>query len=327
MREYTQQDTGSGLPGKHIFRNMFIIFVVVAGLASLGSYTYERGQTIERLNIQSQEMVESLFEIESELSNARLIVAEMNETLDAYRYALEKLPVFRGAAAIPRYDVSAERELTGFVEDDADGDGLPDDIDLHPGGEEVNIPRTFRWFYSGKWHNITFLVPYDWFDFYANRKRATSKEQYITPHAPLIVEISEKLKKIIIENGYTSYGEFVISFVQAIPFLEDEDTKGGPYPRFPIETLEEYVGDCEDLTFVAVSILSNLGIDTVMIDIPNHIVPGVACSNCEGSHVEFGGRDYYWLEPTVQGYRLGQAPPEWSRFLNQNTLVRAIGRA
>ena len=80
---------------------------------------------------------------------------------------------------------------------------------------------------------------------------------------------------------------FIMSFVQALKYSEDNLTAGvGEYPRYPIETLVEQTGDCEDTSALLISILESVGYETVMILIPEawedygHAAVGV---NVEGA--------------------------------------------
>ena len=62
---------------------------------------------------------------------------------------------------------------------------------------------------------------------------------------------------------------FVISFTQSLKYSEDNITAGvGEYPRYPIETLVDQTGDCEDTSALLISLLESLGYEAAMILIP-----------------------------------------------------------
>jgi hypothetical protein len=155
---------------------------------------------------------------------------------------------------------------------------------------------------------IQINVPVDWYYYYKNKKRVGIKELYMTPNNPVIQELSKKLLEIFNKNNYLSYSEFVVSFVQTIPYESDDIISKDGYPRFPIETLFDKGGDCEDTTYLAASILINFGIDVVLVDFPTHIGLGVACSNCVGKYYVYNSRRYYYLETTGRNYGLGDLP-------------------
>jgi len=56
--------------------------------------------------------------------------------------------------------------------------------------------------------------------------------------------------------------DFVGSFVQQLPYTSDRvTTPYDEYPRFPLETLYEKGGDCEDTAILAATILKEMGYD------------------------------------------------------------------
>ncbi|MBQ9518349.1 MAG: hypothetical protein IJR59_00440, partial [Firmicutes bacterium] len=64
-------------------------------------------------------------------------------------------------------------------------------------------------------------------------------------------KFAEALENMGSENGYTDTELIyeVIHFVQAIPYVNDIDSRGEEeYPKYPIETLYEFNGDCEDVS-------------------------------------------------------------------------------
>ena len=102
----------------------------------------------------------------------------------------------------------------------------------------------------------------------------------------------------------------VISFVQSLRYVTDLESKGDQeYVRFPVETLVDGVGDCEDMAILAATILHEMGYDVMLVILPDHMALAVACDEgCEGTYYDYGGRHYYYLEVTDAGWALGQIP-------------------
>ena len=106
----------------------------------------------------------------------------------------------------------------------------------------------------------------------------------------------------------------VISFVQSLRYVSDLDSKGEEeYVRFPIETLVDGEGDCEDLAILAASILHEMGYDVLLVVLPDHLALAVDCRDVdEGTFFTYQGRKYYFLEVTNPGWKIGQIPDEFS---------------
>lgn len=104
--------------------------------------------------------------------------------------------------------------------------------------------------------------------------------------------------------------ENVISFVQSLRYVSDlESTGEQEYARFPLETLVDGVGDCEDMAILAATILHEMGYDVMLVILPDHMALAVACDEgCEGTYYDYGGRHYFYLEVTDAGWSIGQIP-------------------
>lgn len=105
----------------------------------------------------------------------------------------------------------------------------------------------------------------------------------------------------------------VISFVQSLRYVTDPVSKGEQeYARFPIETLVDGLGDCEDMAILATTILHEMGYDVMLVILPDHMALAVACNERhEGTYYEYENRRYYYLEVTNTGWNIGQIPREF----------------
>jgi len=106
--------------------------------------------------------------------------------------------------------------------------------------------------------------------------------------------------------------DFIGSFVQQLPYTSDRvTTPYDEYPRFPLETLYEKGGDCEDTAILAATILKEMGYEVVLIAFKRHMGLGVACSECDGQHYEASNRKFYYLETTGKGWKVGTLPGDY----------------
>lgn len=102
--------------------------------------------------------------------------------------------------------------------------------------------------------------------------------------------------------------DFVLSFVQSLPYTLDDVTTGyDEFRRYAIETLVEGGGDCEDTTILVAAILRGLGEQTALLFTPGHIALGVS-GNFTGASVTHNGMKYYYCETTGTGWTVGELP-------------------
>lgn len=104
---------------------------------------------------------------------------------------------------------------------------------------------------------------------------------------------------------------FVLAFIQALPYKSDALTT--PFDeawRMPLQTLVDQEIDCEDSAILYASLLSALGLDSVLILVPRHVMVGVA-GNFNGAYLKFQGKAYYLAETTGLSWKIGQMPTEY----------------
>jgi hypothetical protein len=106
----------------------------------------------------------------------------------------------------------------------------------------------------------------------------------------------------------------VINFVQSFRYVADIDSKGEEdYVRFPVETMVDGEGDCEDLAILAAAILHEMGYKVLLVLLPDHLALAVDCNDTiDGTYYNYQGTNYYYLEVTHPGWKLGQIPQEFS---------------
>ena len=104
-----------------------------------------------------------------------------------------------------------------------------------------------------------------------------------------------------------------LTFVQSLPYVHDADSKGeDEYVRFPIETLVDGCGDCEDKVALLTALLYEMDVDFVLLVLPEHMAIGVHCDGVEAErYLGFRGKRYYFMETTMSGWRLGQIPDDY----------------
>ncbi len=192
---------------------------------------------------------------------------------------------------------------------------------------EGMVDRTYTWSYNGQTYSLELSMPLS--DYYAARAvdRGTTTldryAQYVQSDADVVKVLSGALKTAA---GSRDVPSFVLSFVQSIPYQTDKEFIGlEEYPKFPIETLVDYSGDCEDVAGLYVSLMRSLGYNSVMIFIPTggntgHMSAGIAGNYPGESITDVDGIAYYYAECTARGWMIGQVP-DTIPFGNSGTMI------
>jgi len=122
--------------------------------------------------------------------------------------------------------------------------------------------------------------------------------------------------------GFGANDERVIAAI--LSFVQDKcDGLGGlhyqydpsqmEYPKYPVETLVDGGGDCEDLSILFASLVESIGYQAVLIMIPDvsHMIAGIALSSAPAHnngtvyYLDVGSTRYYTCECTIYGWNVG----------------------
>ncbi len=201
---------------------------------------------------------------------------------------------------------------------------LPEEVEP----ENDTLEKTFRWRFKQKLHTVTLNIPfqkYEWaFQSTINRSPQTQPSSskamasFVTVNDSVIESLADKLNDLAILNAYTDVEmvNFIMSFVQHnVHYWDDNASKNQEeYWRFPIETLVDGHGDCEDSSVLFASIIENLDFDAVLLfyiidDDIGHLATGVSDITVpSGYFVSYLDKDYYYCETTSIGFTAGEIP-------------------
>jgi hypothetical protein len=206
----------------------------------------------------------------------------------------------------PPEDASGLPPLDGW-----EGSTAPD------GRIEGQVDREFRQTFDGRETVFRLSVPEALYEYYRRRYRTGVYGSYVSDSYD-----DEYVQSLADE--FRAYGErndlserevvdHAMVFVQNLRYATDEVGTGfDEYPKYPVETLVDRGGDCEDTSVLLASLLEALGYDIVLLALydANHMALGVAGDDLPGAYYEFDGRRYYYVETTAPGWRVGEVPPE-----------------
>lgn len=110
----------------------------------------------------------------------------------------------------------------------------------------------------------------------------------------------------------------IAKFVQdTIEYQLDIDSTGeSEYFRYPIETLYEQRGDCEDTSILMASLLREWGFEVGLLLLPRHCAVAIRAADDYDStgYYEINGRRYLYIESTGSGWEIGNIPEEMLEY-------------
>ena len=184
-------------------------------------------------------------------------------------------------------------------------------VQQRPPNTRQTLGKRYVWNFKGKSYTILMTIDIEKYNSYDGKERYDIPrlvEEGRTTIGNLTREFQNVFKR---HRGWSKQDriDFVLSFVQSLPYTLDDVTTGyDEFRRYAIETLIEGGGDCEDTTILVAAILRGLGEKTVLIFTPGHIALGVS-GNFSGTSVTYNGTEYYYCETTGTGWTVGTLPP------------------
>jgi|WetSurMetagenome_2_1015567.scaffolds.fasta_scaffold44102_2 hypothetical protein len=181
--------------------------------------------------------------------------------------------------------------------------------------------REFSWEYGGHHWVWNLSIPATLYAAYkavpdSTRVRIGPEDfgYFTTTQDSYIHTLALKLNETATQAGYGSYDEvnFVLAFVQNIPYMTDNQSTGyQSYPRFPVETLVDHVGDCKSHSTLFAALTLSLGFGTVYINPPDHLAIGILGNDLKGTYWTYNDDNYYYCETTGVGFKIGDLPQEF----------------
>lgn len=192
---------------------------------------------------------------------------------------------------------------------------LQETIQKAPQSRDV-LTRHYSWEYGDEEWNWNVNIPEWLYEYYRGMPRPPTNDYSVYVTHPqddaYIGLLIDKLREVSSERGYDDYQtvEFATTFVQSLPYTADSvTTSHDNYPKYPVETLVDNGGDCEDTSILLASLLDGMGYGVVLIGLPDHYAVGVkGGENIHGAYYKYEGDKYYYIETTGTGWGIGQLP-------------------
>ncbi len=141
-----------------------------------------------------------------------------------------------------------------------------------------------------------------------------SDDEYLHALAQKFIDAAESE-----DQGKDAAVELAIAFVQALDYIPDDDSLGYDYPKYPLETLYDHGGDCEDTSVLLVSLIREMGYGCCLIAFDDHMGAGVLGGDSVwGRYFERNGKKYFYVETTSPDWQIGEMPQD---YINRRATV------
>jgi len=194
------------------------------------------------------------------------------------------------------------------------------------------LALTYHWAQWSNNYTFTTYIPENLYEYYENKPRVPvrgttySSANYYVNYSYYVTDPKDdkELEEIVASFNEFAFREglgeeeklnLMVGFVQSLPYMTDMESMGQQeYPRYPVETLVNNVGDCEDTAVLMASLLKLMGYDVVLLDVPEHMAVGISSDHLTfyGFHYSENNKEYYYVETTEPGWSIGEIPEEYS---------------
>jgi len=282
---------------KRIIILLVISFFVVGCVFAFIIFNYNK--QIDAEQIQHQKEIERLKQ-EQKLLDTQFY--SQQQTRQQQQINAQKQELHRDR---DRDGLTYEQELRSGTSDDnadTDGDYIRDSEDKHPAGGGEIYKYTIPWTHNGRSFTTQFGIAEDQLWYYKNKERKSATDtRYVTPYDPVIQTIAKDISDASVSIKESCKYCLAVDFVESMNYESDIDYNFNiEYPKYPIETIVDKRGDCEDTAFLMASILKALDIDTILLLYSDHMAVGFASGNCPGDDYSYKGRKYCFLETTSE---------------------------
>lgn len=202
-------------------------------------------------------------------------------------------------------------------------------------GNLDTVHKHFQWVFkpkgSGKEieQSIDLALSRSRFEYYRRQPRLSRQwNLYAELEMPEVRDLACAFQQLHAQHHWSTFNQAcnVLKFVQScIPYSYDRDTTGHEdWARYPIETLMEGTGDCEDVAILCAAVIARLGFQVVLLLYPQHLAFGVAGANAlKGEYIEDtkSGMRYFYGEATADGWHLGEIPKAYSNLSPEELIL------
>jgi len=184
--------------------------------------------------------------------------------------------------------------------------------------------RTYVWEYAGRTWSLSYAFPSSVYDAQRSSPRNlvySAYGSYVSDPRDdeILRDFLGQVERLAAGLNIWDRLNLILALVQSLPYAEESCE----YPRYPLETLIDQRGDCEDAAILAVALVREMGFSAVLLAFleERHVGVGIRVlppCYADLQAYEWGGDLYYYLEATSPGWEIGQLP---SAFQSQPVVV------
>ena len=194
---------------------------------------------------------------------------------------------------------------------------------------EGQSSNTYFWMFNNKEYSLTWTLDSDDYNYYTsitkNRSPVSDSQMlsYFTYNSRNVQNVTSKLTELSRGMSDLDRANFVLKFVQlCTDYQYDADYIGkSDYWKYPLETLFEAKGDCEDTSILYCTLMKAMGYDSALLLYTGmeyigkgHAAASVALDNVPGgTYYSYGGKKYYYCESTSDENNVGVFWDEYDR--------------
>ena len=178
------------------------------------------------------------------------------------------------------------------------------------------ISKTYEWTYSAHDYTATLDIRYSDFLEYRNdgikRSQGTTEHDlsFVTYNDPYIIDLLGEIQAQCLGESDEYTANVILAFTQYIEYQYDSDSVGqDEYWKYPLETLFDENGDCEDTSILFCALAKAGGYDCALILYSGHMAAGIHLDGDIGSgYYDYNTVRYYYCETTSIGWEVGDSP-------------------
>jgi len=303
----------------------FFVFVLVVVGILFAIIIYNYNKNVEEEQIQHQQEIDRIKQEQSRL-NAQF--EQQQQQKQQQQINLENERALRLKQDMDGDGLTYEQELKSGTSDDnpdSDGDSIRDNEDKHPAGGGEIYKITVHWSHIGQPFTTQFGIAEDWYWYYKDKPRNDYRytdARFVTYKDPVIQTIAKDITDTSISTGDACKLCVAIDFVESMIYQYDIDYISRPdYPKYPIETIKDGRGDCEDTSFLMASILKALNVDVILLRYSDHMAVGFASDSCPGNYYNYNDKKYCFLETTSVPDNPRGDFSLWGKYINEKPSV------
>ncbi len=215
----------------------------------------------------------------------------------------------------PNWDISPEYDsVTYYERDEREPDySIINSLETN----KVTVHYSWKSYYGKQSASWDLKVDENLYEYFSGLPRYYHTEDYDKyindpANARMIDRVATGLEHLGDDRGYSQaeVAREAMAFCQAMTYEYDLDEDGNKieWPKYPIETLYDGGGDCEDTSILLAGLISRLGYGVALIDLDGHMAIGVKGSDLGGTYFTHDGVKYYYVETTRSGRKIGELP-------------------